>query len=470
MIKKFSLTLLLSGSLFLAGAQEKYIPVEDLTLGNWFVTSIQKSRAEREKGYLDKLDKLKNAEYRAHFAEAFYRMLEVNGLPSCRAEDEAIERALNWKKGDFTFHNNYFYTRTGCTSWIITPEISSTGACMVQKNRDYKGQNLLSARLFRAMPGKYKIITVNDLWSAGAGAVMNEKGLMIVQNDGSSVLQSEWFPSKVNIGSIFTLRYVAEHCADLDEAVAMMKKLHRMGLVRSISLYLLADPERGMIFEATPRHFSCSEVNFSFEVRANNYLLPGMRGSVAQKRDAFLNGANRRYAASEFLRKVVENKGKVAPFDLMQLARFCEPEIEKKYDYRSVCYKYSLASTMFVPDRQFPDYLSVTFVALGPQRHTVFLPIPMGLSAIPESLANGDWGTKAIKLSEKMPLDHNRIPEFEKIEDGFINEFFAAREKARKLLLEGKRQEAVKLLDELFRSHYSRAQTFLNKINEDIEK
>ena len=186
MIKKFSLTLLLSGSLFLAGAQEKYIPVEDLTLGNWFVTSIQKSRAEREKGYLDKLDKLKNAEYRAHFAEAFYRMLEVNGLPSCRAEDEAIERALNWKKGDFTFHNSYFYTRTGCTSWIITPEISSTGACMVQKNRDYKGQNLLSARLFRAMPGKYKIITINDLWSSGAGAVMNEKGLMIVQNDGSN--------------------------------------------------------------------------------------------------------------------------------------------------------------------------------------------------------------------------------------------------------------------------------------------
>ena len=470
MIKKFSLTLLLSGSLFLAGAQEKYIPVEDLTLGNWFVTSIQKSRAEREKGYLDKLDKLKNAEYRAHFAEAFYRMLEVNGLPGCRAEDEAIERALNWKKGDFTFHNSYFYTRTGCTSWIITPEISSTGACMVQKNRDYKGQNLLSARLFRAMPGKYKIITVNDLWSSGAGAVMNEKGLMIVQNDGSNVLQSDWFPSKVNIGSIFTLRYVAEHCADLDEAVAMMKKLHRLGLVRSISLYLLADPERGMIFEATPRHFSCSEVNFSFEVRANNYLLPGMRGSVAQKRDAFLNGANRRYAASEFLRKVVENKGKVAPFDLMQLARFREPGIEKKYDYRSVCYKYSLASTMFVPDRQFPDYLSVTFVALGPQRHTVFLPIPMGLSAIPESLANGDWGTKAIKLSEKLPLDHHKLPEFEAVETRFIDEFFAAREAARKLLLTGKRQDAVKLLDELFRRQYAQAQEFLNRISENISK
>lgn len=470
MMKKLCFTLLIAIAAVGAGAEEKYIPVEEMTPGSWFVKSVQKTRADREKGYRDKLDKLSGAAERAQFAEAFHRMLEANGLSSYRVEDEAIERALNWKKGDFTFHNNYFYTRTGCTSWIITPEISATGACMVQKNRDYRGQNLLSARLFRSMPGKYKIITVNDLWSSGAGAVMNEKGLMIVQNDGSAVLKNEWLPGKVNIGSIFTLRCVAEHCANLDEAVAMMKKLHRMGLVRSISLYLLADLDRGMIFEATPRHFSCSEVNFSYEVRANNYLLPGMRGSVAQKREAFLNGANRRYVASEFLRKVVAEKGKIAPFDLMQLARFREPDIEKTLKYRSVCVKASLASTMFVPDRQFPDYLSAAFVALGPQRHTVFLPIPMGLSAIPESLANGDWGTKAIKLSGKMPLDHNRIPEFEKIEDGFISEFFAAREKARKLLLDGKRQEAVKLLDELFRSHYSRAQAFLSKINDGIAK
>ncbi len=468
-MKKLFLVMLISGAVSLAGAEEKYIPVEDLTLGNWFVSSIQKSRADRENSYRTKLDKLGNAGYRAQFAEAFHRMLEVNGLPSYRAENEAIERALNWKKGDFTFHNNYFYTRTGCTSWIITPEISASGACIVQKNRDYRGQNLLSARLFRAMPGKYKVITVNDLWSSGAGAVMNERGLMIVQNDGNSVMNSEWMPGKVNIGSIFILRYVAEHCANLDEAVAMMKKLHRMGLARSISLYLLADLDRGMIFEATPRHFSCAEVNFSYEVRANNYLLPGMRGSLTQKREAFLNGANRRYAASEFLRRVVAGKGKIAPFDLMRLSRFREPEIEKTYKYRSVCVNSSLASTMFVPDRQFPDYLSVTFVALGPQRHTVFLPIPMGLSAVPESLANGDWGSQAIALRDKLPLDHNRIPEFEAVETRFIDEYFAAKEQARMLILNGKKADAVKLLDETFRRQYEEAKAFMQKFSASVK-
>ena len=471
MTKKIFLLLGILGAVIALEAKEKYFPVEALSPGSWFLNSIQKTRAEREKFYFDKLKKLvRDDAQRAERAEAFHRMLEINAFSSNRAEDEAIEHALGWKKGDFTWHNNTFYTRTGCTSWIITPDVSASGACMVQKNRDYKGQNLLSARLYRACPGKYKIITVNDLWSSGAGAVMNEKGLMIVQNDGSSVVKNELPDSKVNAGCIFMLRHIAEHCADLDEAVAMLKKFYRTGIGRSSSIYLLADLDRGAIIETTGKHLSYAEVNFAYEVRANNYLLPGMRSTVNKKREAFLNGANRRYAASEFLRKVISAKGKIVPFDLMQLSRFREPEIEKTHNYRSVCVNASLASTMFVPDRQFPEYLSVTFVALGPQRHTLFLPIPMGLSAMPESLINGDWGSVALKLAEKLPRDHKHIPEFETVETRFINEFFAAREQARMLLVNGKRKEAVKLIDQVFQKQYSEAQEFMKNFSDNINK
>ena len=469
MMKKLIFAILLAGAVVMLEAEEKYFPVEELTPGNWFLNSIQKTRASREAGYREKLDKLvPDKAERAARAEAFHRALENNNFVASRAEDAAIEAALGWSKGDFTWHNNAFYSKTGCTSWIITPEISVSGACMVQKNRDYKGQNLLSARLYRAETGRYKIISVNDLWSTGAGAVMNEKGLMIVQNDGSSVLRHELPAGKVSVGCIFMLRYIAEHCATLDEAVAMLKKFYSCGIGRSSSIYLLADLDRGMIVETTAKHYSCAEVNFSYEVRANNYLLPGMRSLVNKTREAFLNGANRRYAASEFLRKVVAGKGKIAPFDLMQLSRFREPEIEKTHKYRSVCVNSSLASTMFVPDRQFPAYLSVTFVALGPQRHTVFLPIPMGLSAMPESLINGDWGTQAIKLTEKLPLDHDRIPEFETIETRFIDEYFAVKEQARKLILNGKQNDAVKLLDETFRRQYDEAKAFMKKFSETL--
>ena len=471
MIKKIFLLFVIFGGVVMLNAKEKYFPVEELVPGSWFVNSIQKTRADREKFYLEKVAKIVPDEVqRAARAEAFHRMLEINSFSSNRAEDEAIERALGWKKGDFTWHNNTFYTKTGCTSWIITPDVSATGACMVQKNRDYKGQNLLSARLYRAEPGKYKVITVNDLWSSGAGAVMNEKGLMIVQNDGSSVLKQELPNRSITVGCIFMLRHIAEHCANLDEAVAMLKKFYQTELGRSSSIYLLADLDSGAIIETTGKHLAYAEVNFAYEVRANNYLLPGMRSTVNKTREAFLNGANRRYAASEFLRKVVADKGRIAPFDLMRLARFRQPELEQSHKYRSVCVNASLASTMFVPDRQFPEYLSVAFVALGPQRHTVFLPIPMGVSAMPESLINGDWGSKALALSNVLPLDHQYIPEFETVETRFIDEFFAAREQARKLLVSGKRPEAVKLLDNVFRKQYAEAKQFLADFTEKITK
>lgn len=453
---KYIFTLCLAISLITLCCGEEFYPVEDTTPGNWFLFSIKASRQQAAKSYLEKLDKLDPYPERLRCAEEYHRMLEEK-FHANRAEDAAIEKALNWKKGDFTWHNNKFYARPGCTSWIIMPDVSSTGSCIVQKNRDYRGQNLLTFRLFRAAPGRYKVAVVGDLWNTGAGAVMNEKGLMIVQNDGTGRYYN---PRKVNVGCTFVLRYVAEHCADLQEAGAMLKKLHDSGILRSPSIYLLADPDQAMIFEGSAKRYASAPVTFGFEVRANNYLLPGMKMVCMRNKQNFLNGSSRRYDASEFLRTTLVEKGKIFPADLMKLARLRDPQQEKA-GFRQVCMKNTLASIMFVPDRMFPQYLSVTFVALGPTRHAVFLPVPMGISAVPESLTNGSWGTRALALAAKLPLDHDQLPEFEKLEGKFISEFFEVREQARRKLLAGDRTAAIKLLDDLFRKQYRAAQEFL---------
>ena len=457
---KKSFIFILPALAFALCGTENFIPVEDTEPGSWFLRSIRHSRPQLEKGFLEKLDKLDPYPERARCAELYNRMLDEKFI-SNRAEDAAIEKALNWKSGDFTWHNNKYYARPGCTSWIIAPDASSTGTYIVQKNRDYMGQNNLTFRLFKSAPGRFKIAVVGDLWSSGAGAAMNEKGLMIVQNDGTS----RWkHPDKVNIGSTFILRYIAEHCANIQEASAVLKKFHTAGFVRSASLYLLADLNSGMILEGTASHHAAADVNFAFEVRANNYLLPGMRLVSTRNRKSFISGSHRRYTASDFLNRTLTEKGEISPADLTKLSRLRIPEAEKE-KFRQICCKYTLASTMFIPDRMFPAYLSATFVALGPTRHTVFLPIPMGISAVPESLSNGLWGKKALALAGKLPLDHNRLPEFEKIENKFMEEFISVREKARLLLLERKNSEAVKLLDELFRRQYKEAGDFLDKIS-----
>ena len=463
-MKKEFLLMFFALSLPLCGA-EKFIPVESTSPGDWFLQSITGSRPQMEKIFLQKLDKLDPYAERARCAEAYHRTLEER-FHANRIEDAAIEKALNWKKGDFTWHNNKFYAKPGCTSWIIAPDASSTGTCIVQKNRDYSGQNLLTFRLFRALPGRFKIAVVGDLWNTGAGAAMNEKGLMIVQNDASS---RYWNSAKINVGCTFVLRYIAERCATLPEAAEVLKKFHDTGIVRSASLYLLADLNSGMILEGTAVKYASAVLNSGFEVRANNLLLPGMRMISRRNKKSFLNGASRRYDASEFLRQTLTAKGRISPADLMKLARLRDPEQEKA-GFRQVCCKYTLASTMFVPDRMYPEYLSATFVSLGPTRHTVFLPVPMGVAAVPESLTDGTWGRKALALAEKLPLDHTKLAEFEKLENKFISEFFDVREKARLLLLAGKRTDAVKLLDNLLCKQYQEANVFLDKLQKECVK
>ena len=447
--------------LFLGSAlcAETLIPADDPTPGKWFLDSIRYTRPLVEKQYREKLDKLDPQPERARCAELHSQLMEEY-FSSNRREEEAIEKALNWPKGDFTWHNNKFYTRTGCTSWIITPEVSSTGTCIVQKNRDYSRQNLLSLRILRSAPGRFKIISVSDLWCSGSGAAMNEKGLMIVQNDPAS---REPHPRKINTGSVTVMRYIAEHCANLEEGVAVLKKFYSTGICRSGSIYLLADFNSGMIVECTSRHVSAAPVEFACEVRANNFLLPGMLNYSRRSTQSHLGGAHRRFSASEFLRTTILEKGKVSPLDLTKLARLRDPAQEKE-GVRQVCMKNTLCSTLFVPDRMFPEYLSAAYVVLGPPRHSIFLPVAMGLPSLPESFADSRWGTRALQLAKKLPLDHPYLKEFEVLEEKFFKEFAEVREKARLHLLQNQRVQAQKLLLDTFCRQYKEANDLLSAI------
>jgi len=451
-------SLLLLAAASFGAAEPVFYPVESAAPGEWFLRSVVSGRGKYEKHYLDRLDKLAPPNERAAFADALLRTMDEVAT-SNREEDAAIEKALGWRPGDFTFHISRFYWRTGCTSWMVMPDASATGTVMLQKNRDYGGQNLLSIRIFRAMPGRYKVVTVGDLWNSGAGAVMNEKGLMIVQNDGPG---GEPNPNKYGINCVYVLRLLAEKCATAAEAEAMLRELHVSGVVRGASIYLIADPDRGFVVEVTGRRLASAAVGFGFESRANNFLLPGMasfKGAV-RAREAFLNGENRRHTANGFFAVRLREKGSLSVSDLMECSRLRDPEAEKN-KWRQICMKNTIASTMFVPDRAYPEMLSTAFVAVGPPRHAVYLPVPIGVTEFPEELANGDMGLRAFALREKIGLDHGNLPRFEALERKLAQEHFAVCEKARKLLRDNRRREAAELLTGNFRSQFLRVREFM---------
>ena len=88
----------------------------------------------------------------------------------------------------------------------------------------------------------------------------------------------------------------------------------------------------------------------------------------------------------------------------------------------------------------------------------------MALTRIPAELTNGEWGTRAFALSEKLGLDHNLLPQFSKVEQELTEEFFTVREEARKLLKVDRNDKAVKLIEDTFIKQFYKAKDFLKKI------
>ena len=236
--------------------------------------------------------------------------------------------------------------------------------------------------------------------------------------------------------------------------------------MRSGNIYFLADPRHGAVAEATADRIAAAEIPFGFEVRANHYLLPGMQSVVDIPREGLHKIADRRYRANEYLRGVVREKGRIAPADLVRLARLRDPE-QAKAGIRQICMEHTITSTLMIPDPQFPEMLSFALLGLGPTRHTVFLPVPMAAQNMPAALADGSWGTRNFALREKLGLDHDKLPQFEALEAKLLTEFLAAREEARKLLLNNKRKDAAALLDRLFLAQFREADAFLNGLLQD---
>ena len=129
----------------------------------------------------------------------------------------------------------------------------------------------------------------------------------------------------------------------------------------------------------------------------------------------------------------------------------------------------SISAVCFEPDPEFPAQLSTAYVALGPQRHTVYLPCPMALRRFPQQMENGKWGELAFSFRKKAGDHHKLVDELFAFEDKIIPEYEQAREEARKLLRAGKRQEAEKLLNDLFAKHFSAAEKLLTELYEKVE-
>ena len=199
---------------------------------------------------------------------------------------------------------------------------------------------------------------------------------------------------------------------------------------------------------------------------SNTWHLPGGE-EISTKSVKFGRGDRAREANTRMALQNSRDNGKYTVRGCMDVSRLaCGKTFKEKYPYRvGKGGGNSLGSSCFELDAEFPAYLSYAWLALGPQQHTLYLPIPMSLNQMPEKLRDGSWAMLAYDLREKVGTNPGYLAEFSKLEDKFIAEVEAARQKARGLLKAGRNDEAAKLLNDTFERQFAEADALLTKVH-----
>jgi hypothetical protein len=373
-----------------------------------------------------------------------------NWIEECRA----VSRALGWPDDDYAMYNLLVDDKLGCTSWIVTPEAGADRRMMLHKNRDYSGTHL--AAFSRQSAGFYRWLFIGERWSWAPRFAVNEKGFAIVMNAGDTNTDRRG----VGLKAPDTLMLLAERCATVTEGVAMIERLVKDGdYADEGTIYLLIDPKAAAIVECSPQHVVSTPVPFGFELRTNSWKLAGMTSISTNPPSMMLIENRREYLIRHRLRQAKASDGGIGLEEIWALSRSREGALY--HGLEPVCRNATISGATFVPDAEFPDVLTTVYLALGPVRNCVYLPIPLAARELPRFFFNGEWGDRAFAIRDQLGIDHDELPRFQALEKELLREFNRTAEQARMLLRQGKKAAAIRLLNENFQKQAQETWDFL---------
>ena len=348
----------------------------------------------------------------------------------------------------------------GCTTWVVHPSAAKSGRMTVNKCRDlHKSPVNLS---IHKSPRGWRWISLADVSSYG----MNEKGVVVTCNDGDAMTLHHPRGERAQLSSYRLLRQVLDECDNAYDG-AMMIRTHGRNCRRPSywehgATLLVADPRRAFIVDVGPGYGEMREITSGMFIYSNKMHLPGNEFVTNGKLGGFVSDRAREANTRKVMNQYRED-GKFTLKGIIRTSRAkCGTEHKDKHPFRSN----TQGDTCFEIDAEFPAYLTTAYTSVGPQRHTVFLPLPMALREMPETLRNGKWSERALKFREKVGDEHPNVEKLYEFEAGIFAEYAAVREKARELLRAGKEEEAVKLLNECFERQFKAADEFLDKLFE----
>ena len=367
------------------------------------------------------------------------------------------------------------FSAQACTSWVLRPEVTESGMMIVQKVLD-NPQSPLDADM-RIAPNGWRWIRIGR--HNGPSMAMNERGVAITANCGDRNGDEPSRKGRHTFYSFELLWHVVRNCATAEEGVAELRHIGRNRLFRMPgkmpvkygSILLVADAKRAFVVEIGDGYCEAVEVASGIHVVANAWRIPGGEAvSVSNGQDVRGNRAREVCAVKALQAGQVSGKYTVRGcFDASRRIR--GPKYMDRYPFvPGKASNMSLMSGCFEIDPEFPAYLSCAYTSLGPQRHTVYLPVPMAVRQLPDKMRDGRWAQMAFAHQEAFGPKHGDLQKFTELEDKFLKEFDAARDRARRLLRAGKTNEAVKLLNFTFARQYAEADKLMTALDEVARK
>ena len=338
-----------------------------------------------------------------------------------------------------------------CTSFTVLPGVSETGRMLLHKCRDRKIVGRLDANI---RSGENGVRWMQIGFNGRATFAMSTRGVAMTSNTGNQ-LEGWLVPAKKRQSRNWSFDRIMAECPTAEDGIPLIKENRR----NPGGIYMIADAKRAFLVETGAGYGEQMEIPGGLLVVANEMHLPGIESRSAATGERVVMQRAREANTRAALQKTRNKDGKYTRRGMFAASRIICGDTAKT---KNVFCKYSLTAVCFEIDDEFPAQLSTAYIALGPQRHTVYLPCPMALEQFPASFRDGSWADRALKLRKKVGNKNPYLPRIIALEDKLLKDYDRTREAARQLLRAGKTAEAKRLLDECFAAQFEAADKMMN--------
>ena len=348
--------------------------------------------------------------------------------------------------------------RHECTSWVVLPGLTGEKSVMLHKNRD---SDVVKLKFYRRKPrGKNGWMALGDAGRVTANMGLNDKGVAIVMNCGDP---SDGTSEGPGASTPVIARTALEECATAAAAVEKIEEFvetKRYHHGKRGSIWFVADAREAWIAENDSLRFAAHKVEGNFDVRANAWHFPEMIPFSQQTPEGLVNYHRREFAVRDHL--FARGTKYARPVTVEMIAEASRiPVIPEAPACYPLCGKRTNSAATIVVDCGFPESLSAMFVAFGPPRYTLYLPVPFLLDEIPEALTSGRFSDAVFARRETGA----ELPEKKRtaLEERMNRRHREAVEKARALLRKGgSGEDAAALLSAAFRKNWEAACAYLD--------